>query len=239
MSTDPKIRMEEADPELVVGYEQLYNVEAGGIPNFSLLQQVSIDADGQVPSTLTGTVLSQLEPIRRLCHARNWSPLITEFALISDVRRDERPRRDFTSFIRLLLPHAPAVATHYLDALRHMKTDEAERTQIVPHPQLFRTDMGLIRIECASLGGHDSNSDVAPVARFSDDYLTATRANYILHSDAKGTILPSVTNQATLFVRKFLANLTSDSTLDYATKLITASTVLILPFVRPRTRTTK
>lgn len=230
--------MEELDPDLVVRYDRLYRLEAGSIPNFSLLQQVSLGSDGQVPSSKVDTVRHQLDPLRLLCRARGWYPLITEFALISDIRREERSDREFTSFVRLALPQPEEVAACYIDALHHMKTEAAASTQIVPHRQLFRNDMGLIRIQCSSLVYPEPKSSTTTPVDYPDDYVTGTRANYIMYPETSDVILPSVTTQATVFVRKLLANIRDNPALTVARQLAETSTLLILPFVRPPAKTT-
>jgi hypothetical protein len=218
-----------------MNYEKLFfGLSPEGLPNLHRLERVRIPSagDAQLGEDAQQEIWEQLAAVRKLCSSLGWTPLIIELALISDARlRSELEEPHFTSFIVVSLPKAERAAKAYLSALRFMKGSEAGEIQIVPHPELFSSTTGLVDINFSDLSGDPCLSDISSELPdlTAETYVTGTRQGFILMSSPTRNL----DEQVRVFGRALLSNVEADYELGNAGKLLLASRLVVVPFVRP------
>jgi hypothetical protein len=201
-----------------------FGLTADQVPRFIALHDLNIKEP--LDYDVRAAIEVQLAWLHHVCVDHGFRPLVSEFSLITETpfaRREVEPY--FTSFLSFFLPHEEPIDRAYREALTFMASDNAERTQIVPHLELYNDETGLIHVECA--GGVTEPSDL-------EVSLTPLRTT-ALRQPFELLVAPQrdLKSQVSLFLDRFFENLRADSDLKEALKRLSSSTFLLLPFVRP------
>lgn len=205
------------------------------VPDFDYLLSLFLKERGS-PEELEGDrrtrVDMELRSIHEVCAPHGFVPLVSELALIADIRlyRDEIPEPYFISTISVFLEPATAVSEIYLDALRFMGTEAAGRTQIVPHPELYVIDVSLIKADLSDYIDSDAIFAVKSRPKKHALSIRAIKQDFVLQNPKPDFDLKT---QVQRFLTHFCSQVRSSESTSAVWPIFQNALFVIIPFTRP------
>jgi len=203
------------------------------LPDFEHLLNLPIEERGS-PEELEdegrARVGLELKAIHEICASHGFLPLVSELALIVDIRlyREERREPYFISAISVFLEPL-AISQIYLGALQFMGTQAAGRAQIVPHPELYLADVALINADLSD--GMSSDAGSAGIRPAEDPLrILAVKQDFVLQIPQPGFDLEA---QVRRFLGRFCSLLRSTADTTSVWPTFQNASFMIVPFTRP------
>lgn len=210
-------------------------LSSGHLPDFDYLLNLKVKTRGspeELENERRANVGREMKAIHEVCAPHGFLPLVSELALIADIRlyRDERRDPFFTSIISVFLEPAASISGIYLDALRFMGKEEAGGVQIVPHPELYLVDVALIKADLSRyIVSSSDRSDLALPDKHALS-IQAIKQDFVLRNPKPEYNLKA---QVQRFLTRFCSLVLSSESASFVLPIFQDASFVIIPFTRP------